>query len=121
MSSILTDTTKYSELKRIYNECFSLGYIAGTTERSPFENRLVLISLICYVTYKNKLKNPDTTHYSIIMKLSQNLGLPDSFIKGLSIVCDDFSYQCTDFPTFGLQGKDILREIIAILKSYLPF
>ena len=111
----------FQELERFYSENFSLGYINGTTKRSPFENRIVLISLICYVTYKTKMKNPDTTHYSIIMKLSQNLGLPDEFIKGLSIICKDFSYQCTEFPTFGLKGQDILKEIISILKSYIPF
>ena len=55
------------------------------------------------------------------MKLSKNLGLDDNFIKGLAIVCEDFAYQCTDFPTFGLKGQDIIKEVISILKSYLPF
>lgn len=111
----------FRELDQFYSENFSLGYINGSTSRSPFENRIVLISLVCYVTYKTKLKNPDITHYEIIMKLSKNLGLPDEFIKGLSIICKDFSYQCTEFPTFGLKGQDILKEIISILNSYIPF
>ena len=111
----------FQELKRFYSENFGLGYINGENNRSPFENRLVLISLICYITYKAKLKNPDATHYQIVMKLSEGLGLPDKFIKGLSIVCEDFSYQCHEFPTFGLKGKDILKEVSAILKSYIPF
>lgn len=112
----------FEELKRFYNENFGLGYLnGGNSSRSTFENRLVLISLICLVTYKSKLKHPDTTHYEIIMKLSKNLGLPDTFIKGLAIVCEDFSYQCTDFPNFGLKGNDILKEIKAILASYMPF
>jgi hypothetical protein len=55
------------------------------------------------------------------MKLSKNLGLPDNFIKGLAIVCEDLSYDCTDFPTFGLKGKEILIKITEILKSYVPF
>ena len=83
--------------------------------------RLALISLICYVTYKSKLKNPDTTHYMIIMKISKNLGLPDEFIKGLAIVCEDLSYDCTEFPTFGLKGKEIVNKIVEILRSYVPF
>lgn len=113
---------KYNELRTFYSDYFSLGYInSKASDRSVFENRIVLISLICYVTYKTKLKNPDTTHYEVIMKLSKGLGLPDNFIKGLSIVCEDFSYQCADFPTFGLEGKNILKEIISILKSYIPF
>ena len=112
----------FNELKRFYSENFSLGYInSKQSNRSVFENKLVLISLICLVTYKAKLKNPDVTHYEIITKLSKNLGLPEDFIKGLAILCEDFSYECSDFPNFGLKGQDILKEIIAILKSYIPF
>lgn len=111
----------YNELDNFYSENFSLGYINETNSRSTFENRLVLISLLCYVTYKTKLKHPDTTHYSIIMKLSDKLGLPDNFLKGLSIICKDFSYSCSEFPTFGLKGQDIIKEIREILKSYVPF
>jgi hypothetical protein len=113
--------TKFNELRRIYSDNFSLGYINSGNNRSSIENRFVLISLIDYITYKSKLKNPDTTHYEIIMKLSKNLGLPDEFIKGLAIVCEDFSYDCTDFPTFGLKGQDIIKEAISILKLYVPF
>ena len=111
----------FNELKRLYNENFSLGYINSGHNRSAIEERMVLISLICYITYKAKLKNPDVSHYEIVMKLSKNLGLPETFIKGLSIICEDFSYSCTDFPTFGLKGNDIIKESISILKSYIPF
>ena len=112
----------FKELKQFYSDHFSIGYLnASTSTRSPFENRIVLLSLICYVTYKSKLKNPDVTHYQIIMKLSDKLGLPDKFIQGLAIVCNDFSYQCTEFPTFGLKGQDIVKEIRGILRTYLPF
>ena len=111
----------FNELRRFYNENFSLGYIDSGHNRSAIEERFVLISLIDYITYKAKLKNPDTTHYQIIMKLSKNLGLPDDFIKGLSIVCEDFAYSTSDFPTFGLTGKDIINEVQEILKGYFPF
>ena len=112
---------KFKELQQLYSKNFSLGYINSGNGRSSIENRFVLISLISYITYKAKLKNPDTTYYEIIMKLNKNLGLPDDFIKGLAIVCEDFSYQCTEFPTFGLKGQDIIKEAVSILKSYMPF
>ena len=111
----------FNDLRNFYSENFTLGYINSGHNRSSIEERFVLISLIDYITYKSKLKNPDTTHYEIIMKLSKNLGLDDNFIKGLAIVCEDFAYQCTDFPTFGLKGQDVIKEVISILKSYLPF
>lgn len=112
---------KYSELRKFYTENFSLGYINSGHGRSAIEERFILISLINFITYKAKLKNPDTTHYEIITKLSKNQGLSEDFIKGLAIVCEDFAYQCSDFPTFGLKGQDIIKEAVSILKSFMPF
>lgn len=112
----------YKELEKFYSDNFSIGYLNSSSQtRSPFENRLVLISLICHVKYKTSLKNPDITYYQVVTKLSDKLGLPENFIRGLSIVCNDFSYQCKEFPTFGLKGQDIIKEIRAILSTYLPF
>jgi len=114
---------KYNELRQFYSEHFSLGYLnlPESDGHSPFERKLILISLLCYVVEKNKPKNPDLTHYALLYKLNATLGLPDEFLKGLAIVCEDFSYQCHKFPTFGLEGKKILEEIIKILKTYMPF
>ena len=114
---------KYNELKRFYSEHFSLGYlnIPDTKEHNSFEQKLILISLICYVVEKNKPKNPDLTYYSLLCKINKSIDLPDEFIKGLAIVCEDFSYHCHAFPTFGLEGKKILEEVISVLKSYVPF
>ena len=114
---------KYEELRRFYSENYSLGYlnIPSTKEHNSFERKLILISLICYVVEKNKAKNPDFTYYSFLYKLNTTLNLPENFIKGLAIVCEDFAYQEHNFPTFGLEGKKILEEIILILKTYVPF
>lgn len=106
----------FKEKQTFYTENFSLGYI-NSGNRSSIENRFVLISLVCYI----KLKNPDITYYEILNKFNKKLNLPDDFIQGLAIVCEDFSYDCLDFPTFGLKGKEIIEEIKNILNSYLPF
>lgn len=113
----------FDELRTFYSKNFSLGYLnpEDTKEHSSFERKLILISLICYLYEKNKPKHPDLTYYSLIYKLSNNLGLPDDFKKGLAIVCEDFGYDCHNFPTFGLEGKKVLEEIISILKTYIPF
>lgn len=111
----------FKELQQLYSDNFSLGYINSGHGHSAIEERFILISLICYVFNKNKPKNPDLTYYSLIYKLSNGLGLKDEFIKGLSIVCEDFAYQSNEFPTFGLEGKEILKRIIEILKSIMPF
>jgi hypothetical protein len=112
----------FKELDKFYSENYSIGYLkSDISSRSPFENRLVLISLICHITYKTKLKNPDVTHYQVVVKLADKLGLPDKFIWGLAIICHDFSYGCSEFPTFGLKGQDMVKEVRGILKTYLPF
>ena len=114
----------FEELRRFYSENYSLGYLnlSESDGHSVFERKLILISLICYLYDKNKSKNPDLTYYSLIYKLSKNLGLSDDFIKGLAIVCEDFAYgNKGNFPTFGLEGKKILEEIISILKTWMPF
>ena len=113
----------FQELKRFYSEHYSLGYLnlPAANGHSSFERKLILISLINYITYKAKLKNPDITYYDILLKLSKNLALPDEFLRGLAVVCEDFGYHDTEFPTFGLKGQDIVKEVVEILKSYLPF
>lgn len=114
----------FNELRKFYSEHYSLGCLnlPESDGHSSFEQKLILISLICYLYDKNKSKNPDLTYYSLIYKLNKNLGLPDDFIKGLAIVCEDFAYGNNgNFPTFGLEGKKILEKIISVLKNYMPF
>lgn len=113
----------FNELKKFYSQYYSLGYLNIPTKdgHSSFERKLILISLINYVVEKNKAKHPDLTAYSLLYKLNVTIDLPDDFIKGLAIVCEDFAYQCHEFPTFGLEGKQILNEIVEILKNYIPF
>ncbi len=109
----------FSELRRLYSENFSLGYLSGNGKHSPIECRFILISLICFVYDKNKGKNPDLTYYELIRKIDKTL--PEDMLRALAIICEDFAYNCNEFPTFGLKGKDILQEIKSILNTYLPF
>ncbi len=113
----------FNELKKFYGDNYSLGYLnlKDKDGHSSFERKLILISLVNYVVEKNKPKNPDLNAYGLLYKINSNLNLPDEFIKGLAIVCEDFAYQCHEFPTFGLKGKQILDEIIEILNTYTPF
>lgn len=113
----------FNELRRFYSEHFSLGYLNTISDDkfTSFEKRIILISLICYVVEKNKPKNPDMSPYYLLYKLNEKLNLPDEFIKGLAIVCEDFSYNEHNFPTFGFEGKQILDKIVSILRTYVPF
>lgn len=106
----------YMQMQQCYEENFAIGHINGN-----IQEKFALIGLICYLTYKAKQKSPGVTHWQIIKKLTEGMDLPERFLMGLSIMCDDFSYGCTDFPTFGLDPKEIINKVKQIFNNYLPF
>lgn len=107
----------YAELKDIYGKYFSLGYL-----NTDVQHKFAVISLVCYLTMKAKQQKPDVTHYKVLMQLTAKNPLPDDFIKGLSIICDDFAYGCTEFPTFGIKTPgEMAKQVQSILSEYLPF
>lgn len=106
----------YNELKDIYIQYFSLGKIA-----SDINEKFALISLIGYIVYNMKKKRPDVSYYEVVYKLSEGLGISESEIKSLAIIVEDFSYECTEFPTFGLKSKEMPQKIREILSKKMPF
>lgn len=110
------DGLSYNQLSDIYQKYFSLGYI-----NDDINTRFALISLICYIVHSLQAKNPDTTYYQVVYKLCDKLGIEDNFIKGLSIVCENFGYGCSKFPTFNIQPKDMVKTIRQILSELMPF
>lgn len=109
----IVKTTPYNEMKQLYANTFSLGYL-----NTDINTKFALISLLGYLVFKLKKKKPDVTPYQIIKKI---IDLPEDFIKGLSVVTEDFSYGCTNFPTFGIEDKKIPLKIKEILNMYMPF
>jgi len=119
MDSLLYENPSYKDLQNLYSRWFSLGGIAG-----DIDNKFALISLICFLTYNQKSKNPDVTCYQVIQKIIEvgKLRLSDEYVKGLSIVCEDFLKGSTQFNTCGLKsGKDMIDKIVQILSVWLPF
>lgn len=110
----------YAELKGIYEEYFSLKYACS------LEDKLALIGLICYLTNKLRIKDPDITCWEVIAKIAFKEGTyTDEYVqslRGLSIICEDFMYGVTKFPTFGFKSdKEILNKIKEILNNWVPF
>lgn len=111
---MMQDVDSYNELKAFYVKHFSLGYLGN-----DIKTKFALISLICYLKHKLEMKKPDVTYYQIIKKLGEDL--PDDFIKGLAIICNDFGCYCKDFPTFDIEEKNIPSKVKEILSTWLPF
>ena len=109
------NTPPYQDMKRLYNRYYSLGYL-----ETDINAKFALISLIGYLCHKLKQKKPDVTPYQIVRKIVGD-NLPEDFIKGVSVVVEDFSYGCTSFPTFGIEDKNIPSKIKEILSTYVPF
>lgn len=105
----------YRQLRDFYVKNFSLGNINGS-----IQDKFTLIALVCRLKFLLSKKKPDVTHYQIIKKIIGEQ-LPEDWIKGVSIVCEDFAYNCNDFPNFGFEDKDMPKEIKRILMNYLPF
>ena len=105
----------YQQLQKLYSENFSLGNINGN-----IQDKFILISLICKLTRICSRKKPDVNCYQIIKKIIGEQ-LPEKFIQALAIICEDFSYNCNDFPNFGFEDKEMTKEIKSILMNYLPF
>ena len=106
----------FKELQSIYTQYFSLGKIA-----SDINTKFALISLICYITTTMKKKNPDVTYYRVVNKLCEGSGWTEDEVKGLSILCESFGYECTKFPTFNIKPSDMTKTVREILAKRLPF
>lgn len=108
-------TSSYADMQEIYSRYFSLGHL-----NTDINTKFALISFICYLTSKIRKKKSNVTHYQIIKKIIGE-EVPEDFIQGLAIVCSDFAYGCAQFPTFGLQDREIPRKVKEILSTWIPF
>ena len=108
---------EYSEKKDVYSKNFSLGYL-----NTNFSDKIGLISLICYITYTKKQKEPGIDCYKVIRAITKDVSLPDDFIETLSIICEDYMYGTKEFPTFGCKtGDEIIKKIKSTLETWVPF
>ena len=104
------------KLKTVYGKYFSLGYL-----NTDINTKFALISLVNYITAKLNKPNKPVTQLAVLNKINSDLKLPQEFIDGLSIVCEDFAYGCKTFPPFGLEDKKMVATIKNILDKYVPF
>lgn len=108
-------TPPYEEMQEIYSNLFSLDFLG-----SDINNKFALISLTCFITEKIKKQKPDWTHWKTLYEINRGT-IPEDKLKGLAVICSDFGYGCTSFPTFGISDKDIPSKIKELLGKYIPF
>lgn len=111
----ITKTPPYEELQALYEKYFSLNFLGN-----DINNKFALISLTCYITEKIKKQKPDWSHWKTLYEINKGT-VPEDVLKGLAVICSDFSYKCTSFPTFGIADKNIPAKIKELLEMYMPF
>lgn len=106
---------EYSQLQEIYSQYFSFGNLGIS-----FDSKLALLSMLAHLKEQLSAKKPDVTHYQVLKNIVDNR-LPEDVIKGIAVVCSDMSYGCKEFPTFGLNNKQMVAKIKELADNYLPF
>ena len=108
------NTPPLDVMRQIYADNFSLHYINGS-----FKEKMALISLLCHLKKEISKKKSGISFYELIKKIDETL--PEDFVKAITVICEDFSYNCYEFETFGLDVKDMPKFIKNILKKIMPF
>ena len=89
---------------------------------ADINNKFGLLSLVGFLTDKARQKNPDASCYQVLMKVTSGRNFPDEYLKGLSIVCEDFMYNVKSFNTCGCKSaQEMIVQINNILDNWLPF
>lgn len=116
----------YNELtledkKQLYDRIFSIGNF----NTKKLNDRLVLISLVSLAYNKLKQKDSTLTVLSFLLKVSGTNKDNSAFyqmLENLSILIEDFSYDCTEIDSCGLKtSQEIVNKIKEILNTWIPF
>ena len=105
-----------NDLRYYYNRYFSLNCLATTST-----NKFVLISLICFLTLRARVKNPKATCEQVIRKITGEMN-SKNLVTALSVICEDYMLNSEEFPTFKLKtATEMVEKIKEILHTELPF
>lgn len=111
----------YREKEDLFSTHLSLGTFSSDT----VNDKLVLISLVSILYIKLKEKDSSVTPLKILLKITgqkeDDSGLYQ-LLETISLLVNEFSYQCKRADTFGLSSsKQIVNKIKEILSAWIPF
>lgn len=115
-------TLSYHDKKNLYETTFSIGNF--TTVKSV-NDKLILISLVSLLYIKLRVKTPEVKPIDILYKITDYPSKDTSFynfLEALSILVEDFTYECNEADSCGLtSSSEIVNKIKEILNSWIPF
>lgn len=106
------------KLSKIYSKYFSLNYLGNN-----IENKLACIGITCYITNELRKKGKNISCYEVLLKVEKDSPefYKNTFLKSLSVICEDFMYGCNEFPDFGIKPSEMPKQLKKILSNYSPF
>jgi len=111
----------FSQRRDLYVKYFSLGTIGKNT----VNDKLILISLLSLTYIKMKEKKPDITVLDILKSITKqpvDNSIFYQMLESLSIIVEDFSFNCTIADSCGLHSsQEIINKIKEILNTWIPF
>jgi hypothetical protein len=117
----MQESLTYEEKKDIYLKEFSLGNFHSKN----VNEKLILVSLLSVVYIKMKEKNQNITPLEILISITKQKSDNSSFyqmLESLSILVEDFCYDCDKSESFGLKtSQEIINKIKEILNTWMPF
>lgn len=119
MQKEISKTLDYNKFKEQFATKYGMGFY-----NTSLMDKFAIISLLGYMSYKFKLKNPELNTYNVLLKIinrkPEKWEIP--FFVKLCAITDDFNTNNTKFETFGLKtGKEVSKEINRIIDTLVPF
>lgn len=114
----MEEKSEYVEKSNLYRDNFSLGYLGKNVN-----DKLVLVSLVSLVYIKTKAKNKNVKPIDILLKIRGKNKIPHlSMLESLSVLVEDFAYDCTEADKCGMKSSDeVVKKIKELLSVWVPF
>jgi hypothetical protein len=112
----------YHQRCSFYFKHFSMG----SFNSKKLKDKMLLIGLLCFVTFQMRKKEGLITVRSVLEKILGKIltgctGFEESLI-GLCIICEDLLYNCEECDSFGLKTpQEVITKIKELLSEWNPF
>ena len=108
----------FEKVLAIYDKYFSLGYL-----NTDVSDKLACISLTCYLTNALREKGQNVNCYQVLLQIGKDMPdlVKNTFLKSLGAICESLMYGSKTYPDFGIEPKNMPKQLRQLLDSYCPF
>ena len=108
----------FNKTLELYKKYFFFFYLG-----KDMNNKLACIALTCYITNELRKKGQKVTCYDVLLKIGNDFKEVEknTFLKSLGVICEDLMYGCNTFIDFGINPKDMPKQLKILLDNYVPF